>query len=805
MGSFTFETDAPDMAGWLWAAVACLFVLELGRYVVGGCRPVRRLSRFTIALVVFPGAVLTMTAYRPALDGSTHVYACLLIGFFSALWLWRSYRRSAQTSSAGVRWLLLGARSLVVLAVLIAIIGPVFQWTQVVRERAAIGLALDNSRSMTVCDALPAGAASRSPFMARLEAVKASIKEAEPSLERLGESVDLHWFVFDREARAGSTRDLDGQGGSTALAEAVRQVAGLLAQTRRTVAGVITISDGRDNASIFARPEEAGAELALQGIPLYTVGVGSDQPVGQVRGLQGRRLDAPLQIAIDNRLPVTGEFLATGLAGQQVVIALLIDGSESESKTIEPSQARESLRVDFSPTLSESGLHHLTLRARTAAEDTVAAELSQFVRVSEDSVSVLYVDRPRYERAAIVRALAAARELRVTRLDPAELTRKAGRSGGGGLGWELGRHRVILIGDVEPDVLTPAIQAEIRDLVLGGRSGLALVGAVRTMGETLAGKPMADVLPVDGLASDELPGPVRFELTDAGRVHPACRLDPDITANGAAWVRLPPFAGCARLVRPAPSAEVLLKSVDGDPLMVLQHSGKGRVAVLAFDSTWQWSFSDDQGRERQHRFWRQLALWLADRRPNVWASTDRPRYDLARLRPGGESVLLRAGVIDPETGQEPAGIRVTASLKVSGDTARPLPLVRAKDGFEARLAPDRVGEHHVEVAAYVGDRLVDQVQTAFVVTLVDQELTEPLADLETLRRMAGRTETVGGRYVLLADLPALLDRIRAATSAAEFKRTERLRLVADFPWIWFSVLVGLLVTEWVIRKRIGLV
>ena len=568
--------------------------------------------------------------------------------------------------------------------------------------------------------------------------------------------------------------------------------------------GVIVISDGRDNASVLARPEDAAADLAALGIPLHTVGVGSDQPVGEVRGLQGRRLDAPLQVAVDNRLPVAGEFLATGLAGQPVEISLLIDGTGVETKTLEPTRPRESLRVEFTRTMSESGLHRVTLQAKSAPTPD-PAELSQFVRVSQDSVPVLYVDRPRYERAAIVRALAATNELRVTRLDAEAIGRKSGRNDEAGLKVDWSRYRVILIGDVEPKVLTPAAQTAIHDAILAGKCGLALVGGVRTLSGAMANGPLAEVIPIDGAAGGELPGPVRFELTEAGRIHPICRLTPDAAANADSWSRLPPFAGCTRLARPAPSAEVLLRTTDDVPLMVVRQSGKGRVAALAFDSTWQWPFTGDQGREMHQRFWRQLVLWLADRRPNVWANTDRPRYDLARLRPGGESVLLRAGVVDPNTGQEPAGVRVSATLRAPGGTARPVQLIRAKDGFEAKVMPDRVGEFHVEVAAFSGDQLLDKTQTAFVVASIDQELAEPLADLDTLKRMAARTEAAGGQYVALAELPGLLDRIQASTGTVEFKRTERLRLVGEYPWIWFSALLSLLVAEWAIRRRVGLV
>jgi hypothetical protein len=361
--------------------------------------------------------------------------------------------------------------------------------------------------------------------------------------------------------------------------------------------------------------------------------------------------------------------------------------------------------------------------------------------------------------------------------------------------------------------------------------GLALLGGVRTLG---AGQYRATALQnlfgVDLGAIGQWPGEIAFELTDAGRGHPITAPPATHPQTGGPQVDAPPanpvrpafsilnsqlsipFAGASRILIGSPTAEVLMRTDPGEPLLVVQELGKARTAVVAFDSTWQWPLAGEGGVETHRRFWRQLVFWLANQQADVWAAAERPRYRQALLRSGAERVTLLAGASGPGVETEMvtlSGVLILpeAAREQAGD-ARNIGLtwIRKDDRFEA-AAPmvDAPGEYRVTVEARLGDRLLGRAETAFIVEVVDLELVEPLADLETLREMASATAGAGGEYAPLSELPALLERVRAAGRVTEVTRVRRARLVQDWAWHWLALFVALIATEWTLRRNWGLI
>ena len=56
---------------------------------------------------------------------------------------------------------------------------------------------------------------------------------------------------------------------------------------------------------------------------------------------------------------------------------------------------------------------------------------------------------------------------------------------------------------------------------------------------------------------------------------------------------------------------MLATSVSGEPILVAQDYGKGRVLAFAGDSTWRWARSTPESQSKHGRFWRQMVVWLA--------------------------------------------------------------------------------------------------------------------------------------------------------------------------------------------------
>jgi hypothetical protein len=808
LNPWSLQFDPPDLADWLWPAVLALGLAELFHYLRHGRRPARVGGRFVVCAAV---VVLATTASAAGLLGPVRANppaAAGLLGVLLVPALARAYGRTTRALGLAAWSALLALRLLAVAVVLVLLARPVVEYVTITRERGSLAILLDDSRSMTIRDVPPdRRRPEAAPPIARLEAVRAALSEQADALAGLAGEVDLCYFAFDAQARPLPAPKLTGGGEQTALAAALEQVRVALEAGGSQPVGMVVISDGRDNFSGDDEQRTAGESLAAGGIPLYTVGVGSELPVGQNRGLLARRLDCPESVAVLNRLPVRAEFVATGLAGTVVSIELLWDDAVVELQQVRPAGPVELLRVNLGHTPNAGGLHRVGVRGRAAGLAGPQGEsgLSQFVRVTDEKVQVLYVDRPRYERAAIARALEAAAELRVTKVD-------LHRPGGGspallprsGLEWKA--YHVVLLGDVDREALTDATLGAIRDLVLEQGRGVAMLGGIRTLGSgPYDGSPLSGLIPVSLGAGGQLPGPVAFELTPSGRQHAACRLLPDAAGSMQLWKRLPAFDGADRLAGLAPAAEVLMHAPAGEPLLVVAEAGRGRAAAVAFDSTWRWSFADARGLEAQRRFWRQLVLWLANRRPEVWVAADRPRYDLTRLRSNLERVTLRAGVTEPTTGRMPDNASLTGTLTGPDGKARELRWVRSGDALTAQPSLTAPGEYHVRVSARAGDKPLGESETAFVVVTPDPELADPTADLENLRRLAARTRAAGGEYVPLEEFGRLIERLSTRKRAALTRHVRRENLVDDRPWLWFGVFVGLLTVEWIARRRLGLV
>jgi hypothetical protein len=79
----------------------------------------------------------------------------------------------------------------------------------------------------------------------------------------------------------------------------------------------------------------------------------------------------------------------------------------------------------------------------------------------------------------------------------------------------------------------------------------------------------------------------------------------------------------------------------------------------------------------------------------------------------------------------------------------------------------------------------------------DPEMTDPRLNVQVLQRVALRS---GGALVTPGETAALAERLRAAVPAARLAVTHELWHTG---WS-FAVILGLLVSEWLLRRRWGL-
>ena len=224
---------------------------------------------------------------------------------------------------------------------------------------------------------------------------------------------------------------------------------------------------------------------------------------------------------------------------------------------------------------------------------------------------------------------------------------------------------------------------------------------------------------------------------------------------------------------------------------------------MAFDTTWRWVLSPqaDETGPMQKRFWRQVGLYLAAPKGNVWIHTNRTTYDIDALERGTQEVEVTGGVEDSR-GQPTAQSDVKITLSAPDEKVSPVELQRGKTMRRGTLPPPtEPGTYVLTITAQVdGQDLTAEQQ--FRVVRRDRESGEVLANHALLRRMA---KAGNGRFVPLRDLSDLLKTLRREIIPQKRRVTTKQYLLDPLRWIILLLVIALLCGEWALRKKKGLV
>jgi hypothetical protein len=117
--------------------------------------------------------------------------------------------------------------------------------------------------------------------------------------------------------------------------------------------------------------------------------------------------------------------------------------------------------------------------------------------------------------------------------------------------------------------------------------------------------------------------------------------------------------------------------------------------------------------------------------------------------------------------------------------------------YVGRFRADGPGVYRIRAEARQGSTVIGTAASAMLVGGSDPEMADPRLNLQVLQRLAVRS---GGRLASPGEGAAIAERLRAAVPAA------RLAVTHD---IWhtgwsFALIVALLLTEWLLRRRWGL-
>ena len=516
---------------------------------------------------------------------------------------------------------------------------------------------------------------------------------------------------------------------------------------------------------------------------------------------------------------------AEGYANQSFKAQLLWESPEGQMEVVDTREIRiennrRRIPISLSHTPKIPGEYKVSVQVESPAGELVTSNNSQstFVSVLKGGVNVLYLvgatrigGGPTIEPRFVRSSLAAHADINV-RYDLLNYRKKRLDIRPA---LQEGKFDVFLLGDVDVTALNNASWSAIADAVEAG-AGIGMLGGFHSFGPGgFRGSDLEPLLPVRmGRAERQnfgepprqdmhLAGPLRMAPVQLGNnIHPILRLASEPPTAGD-WKEIPPLDGANRLERTQvkPSAQIIAETIGSGrrPLLVVSAWAKGRTLAFAGDSTWRWpmeGFAD-----AHQRFWRQLVMWLAKKDDSdgqdVWVRLDGRRFQR------GSRVNFSMGAFDEQ--REPL-TSATYDVQVEGPDGEKYsvrPSRRADKQVATFAETAQPGDYRVTVTATNDGQLLGTAEARFTIPDRDMELDQPAAEPTLLASLADLTADAGGQGLAPEELPELLEQLKSRTQ--EFEEEIRQQQTLWDTWPVFLGLVGLLGSEWFLRKKWGLV
>ena len=722
-----------------------------------------------------------------------------------------------------VRWqwgALIGLRVAVVALALLLMLRPTRVSTVSRPVSALVVILFDQSRSMTVPD-MPSGSD-------RWQSQRELLNAAAAIAAQMPDNIEVKFFGLDEAAQemeltAGAlVLPTVPEGNSTDYGSSLDDV--LRAERGKRLAAVFLTGDGAQRAyAPRVEMQQAARGVEQLGAPLYTVSLGKSIEQSQARDVALANLREEFSVFVKNEFQIRASLQVRGFLNTPITTRLTIEDATGKQTVIGTRNviAREEGQVvtlEFPYAPQETGQYRLTLTAAEQSGELVTKnnEMTAFLTVRDGGLKVLYVEGElRHEYTFLRRALSRAEDIQLedvwvdsNRRDrwPLDFTER----------FRDPKYDVVILGNIPANAFTPesidalAAAVERSGPERGVGKGLLTLGGLHSYGPgRWAGTKVGDLLPVVLQRNEvqDFDAPLRESrhwlrplLMLPAQRHYITTLRSTSDENEALWRSLPPLKGANRFDRLHPQAQVLAESEAEFPLLLARTYGDGRVLSLAGDTTYQWAM---HGRIDTHRrFWRNCIFWLAskdeDQKDTVWIELDQRRFNpggrvdfITGMRRGdgaSETLGLTAEVVLPD------GAREAARLSPEGDQFLGL--------FKETMQP---GDYTIEVT--IAGQAQPSARTRFVVLDEDIELGNPSANPDALAAMAEVTTEFGGRRVSSDEMLALLREIK--DSPPELQEEVQQRFVfgrnLGTAWLCFVLIVGLLTSEWYLRKKWGLV
>ena len=714
-------------------------------------------------------------------------------------WIYGTYFRLRETLSSRKRYLFIGLRIAAVVVLLFSLLAPALTSQEKLYPKSHLLVLLDQSESMSIQEQM--GNASSAPETSRFQRAQQILTNVLPRLE---EEFQVHLYAFGHTVNAVEDLavlepDAPATNITGSLDSALRDWRG------QSVEAMVLMTDGQDTTASKLSPNTE--------VPTHAIGFGDPIPPRDVK--LGRITVPPVGYA-EHPFDVAVTVRNHGFQDERIPISLT-EGSQTlgtQTLILDAAQSEQQIRFEVTP--ATPGHFTYKVEIPTVPGELTSTNNTQFfsVRVVQAKLRVLVLEgTPSWESKFLKRALEADPNIELTyslvsrrpsaSWSQTQLERTRGYYPYDGAPSrlpetieELRRFDVLMLGDIAPQRLSDSQTAAITTFVEGVGKSVVFLAAPASFGrQGWQNSALAPLLPVQvgQIGARQLAVDFRPALTTQGLYHPMTQLGSD---NMAVWQSLPSLSSLYQGLIPKAGTTVLAEHAVGAqhiPILAHQRYGNGKCLLVATDTLWNWAFQgvafgEDDSTYR--KFWSQTIRWLSTysdaKRVNL--STDRGVYQL------NEVALVQVRTYDANylAGSMPD---LELSLKTpDGQTVELFPNERDTGVYETRVRLQQPGSY--QVTAGVESVGADQVEWLVEAPSVEYDSVE--LDEPWLRALA---ESAGGTYVSEAEAESVFDQLKPSGEPVTLTHTDPLW---DSPWL-FLLAVGLLGTEWFLRKRNGLV
>ncbi len=696
-----------------------------------------------------------------------------------AYWL---YRHTTPELSAPKRAGLGLLRFAALFLILFLLFEPILRLVDRDEKKAVLAVLVDNTQSLVMTSSTDSSAAHvRDRIRTLFEHLPAALRNAD---------IQIFSFANDLGAREVQLDSLAFDGTRTNIARALEQLRERL--NENNLRGAVLLSDGQYNTG--RNPLYVADRYP---VPIYTAVLGD---TARHRDIQIRRVITNDIAYVDTELPVQIALRAEGYGGEPITVTLLQDGQTLSSKRAELPQGSSEITIDLTMTPEEEGLHRYSVAvSRLDGEATYRNNVESFtVRVLRTQRKVLLLAAAPSPDVSSIRQL-------LTENSTFDVHTYVQKSRGvfyeGPMPSSLDDYDVIVMAGYPGRAAAPEDMQRVRVAAEAGTPIFLLFG--RSMHIQFVDEQFSDVLPA-------VPDRVRsgfveasFAPTSDAATHPIMMI-PD--ASTETWLRLPPLIYSQTRWRASPDARVLartrVRGVDlDDPLLVIRRRTQSRSAALLGAETWRWrNVSEDL--DHLAPLWPTLFAntleWLSAR------EEDQPVrvVPVRDLFGGGEMVELTGQVYDESL--NPLS-DATVEVQVTSPDGTVFPYVMQPIGngrytLDAGTFPE--GTYRFEAQAQRNESMIGDDEGSFAVGALTLEFKETRANAALMRQIAQRS---GGDLIDPDHMETFTSGLAASGAFAPVVVEAEREIELRRRYIFLAMVIGLLATEWFIRKRSGMV